>query len=179
MKILDIHPTPNPSAIKFIVDRPLTSASESVSSESSDDPSHPLLREIMKHDRVETAFIHGTWITIRFDSAETKSDRDVLKSVADVIREHDAPKPQTNETAPLESEDPRLMLIRDVIESKVLPYLHSHGGSVEIVGLENDLVLIRYMGACGGCPASTTATLHGIESLLKVEVDPELEVQLV
>ncbi len=34
----------------------------------------------------------------------------------------------------------------------------------------------RYQGACGSCPSSLTGTLMGIESLIRDEIDPEIEI---
>lgn len=43
---------------------------------------------------------------------------------------------------------------------KVRPYLESHGGSVELVGVEEGRVRLRLQGSCDGCPSSA-ATLKG------------------
>lgn len=43
---------------------------------------------------------------------------------------------------------------------KVRPYLESHGGSVEIVGIEEGRVRLRLQGSCNGCPSSS-ATIRG------------------
>jgi len=37
---------------------------------------------------------------------------------------------------------------------------HYHGGSVEFVSLENDILIVRLGGACEGCPLQQ-ATLKG------------------
>ena len=47
--------------------------------------------------------------------------------------------------------------------------------SVHVVGLEGKTLKVHYQGACGSCPSSLTATLSGIEGLVRT-VDPELEV---
>lgn len=43
---------------------------------------------------------------------------------------------------------------------KVRPYLESHGGSVELVGIEEGRVRLRLQGSCNGCPSSS-ATIRG------------------
>jgi Fe-S cluster biogenesis protein NfuA len=50
------------------------------------------------------------------------------------------------------------------------------GGYLEVLGLTDHTLSIRYQGACGSCPSSLTGTLMAIEGMLKQEVDPELEV---
>lgn len=38
---------------------------------------------------------------------------------------------------------------------KVRPYMESHGGNVELIGLENDVARFRLAGACQTCPSSS------------------------
>jgi Fe-S cluster biogenesis protein NfuA len=50
------------------------------------------------------------------------------------------------------------------------------GGYLEVLGLKENTLSIRYQGACGSCPSSLTGTLMAIEGMLKQEIDPDLEV---
>ena len=72
--------------------------------------------------------------------------------------------------------DPMLRDIRMVLESGILPALAADGGGLELVGRHEKQVMIRYVGACGSCPASLTGTLVAIEGMLQKEVDPEIVV---
>ena len=78
--------------------------------------------------------------------------------------------------AAVTSDDPRLLKINEILDEKVRPYLAGDGGYLEIIDLKDHTLTIRYQGACGSCPSSLTGTLMSIESMLKTEVDPELEV---
>jgi len=78
--------------------------------------------------------------------------------------------------AAVTSDDPRLLRINEILDEKVRPALMGDGGYLEIMGLADHTLSIRYQGACGSCPSSLTGTLMAIESMLKQEVDPELEV---
>jgi Fe-S cluster biogenesis protein NfuA len=49
---------------------------------------------------------------------------------------------------------------------KVRPLLHSHGGDVELLGVENGLVRLRLEGSCHGCPSSAMTLKHAIEEAL-------------
>ena len=62
--------------------------------------------------------------------------------------------------------------MRMVLESGILPALAADGGGLELVGRHEKQVMIRYVGACGSCPASLTGTLVAIEGMLQKEVDP-------
>jgi Fe-S cluster biogenesis protein NfuA len=78
--------------------------------------------------------------------------------------------------AAVTSDDPRLLKINEILDEKVRPALMGDGGYLEIIGLSEHTLSIRYQGACGSCPSSLTGTLMAIESMLKQDVDPELEV---
>jgi Fe-S cluster biogenesis protein NfuA len=78
--------------------------------------------------------------------------------------------------AAVTSDDPRLMKINDILDEKVRPALMGDGGYLEVLGLKDHTLSIRYQGACGSCPSSLTGTLMAIEGMLKQEIDPELEV---
>jgi len=56
---------------------------------------------------------------------------------------------------------------------KVRPYLGSHGGSVEIVGITDDTVHLRMAGSCNGCPSSAVTLTYAIERAI-LEVAPEI-----
>ena len=55
--------------------------------------------------------------------------------------------------------------------SKVLdeirPSLQADGGDVELVGIEDNIVKLKLLGHCAGCPMSTMTLKMGIERLLK------------
>jgi Fe-S cluster biogenesis protein NfuA len=78
--------------------------------------------------------------------------------------------------AAVASDDPRLLRINEILDEKVRPALMGDGGYLEIIGLSEHTLSIRYQGACGSCPSSLTGTLMAIESMLRQEVDSELEV---
>ncbi len=55
---------------------------------------------------------------------------------------------------------------------KARPYLHSHGGSVEFLGIEEGRVRLRLQGSCSGCPSSGE-TLRGTLSAAILEAAPD------
>jgi Fe-S cluster biogenesis protein NfuA/nitrite reductase/ring-hydroxylating ferredoxin subunit len=56
----------------------------------------------------------------------------------------------------------------------VRPYLGSHGGDVELVGVDGGVALVRMQGSCEGCPASAmTLKLAIEEAVLKAAPDVE------
>jgi len=57
---------------------------------------------------------------------------------------------------------------------EVRPYLESHGGDVELVGLEDGIVRLRLQGSCSGCPSSTMTLKLAIEDAIH-KAAPDVE----
>lgn len=60
--------------------------------------------------------------------------------------------------------------VERVLEERVRPMLHSHGGEVRLVDVQNGTVLIELQGACAGCPSADLSTRGFIEDTLKANV---------
>ena len=67
-------------------------------------------------------------------------------------------------------------LAERVVEAldSVRPYMESHGGNVELLGIEDGIARIRLEGSCDGCPASASTLELAIKSALD-EAAPDLE----
>ncbi len=57
---------------------------------------------------------------------------------------------------------------------EVRPYLKSHGGNVELLGVRDGVALVRLQGSCNGCPSSTMTLKLAIEEAVR-KAAPELE----
>lgn len=68
--------------------------------------------------------------------------------------------------------------VEEVLD-KLRPFLQRDGGDVELVDVEDGVVKLRLMGACGSCPSSTITLKAGIERALFEEVPGIKEVQQV
>jgi Fe-S cluster biogenesis protein NfuA/nitrite reductase/ring-hydroxylating ferredoxin subunit len=49
---------------------------------------------------------------------------------------------------------------------EVRPYLESHGGNVELIGIEEGVVQLRMQGSCSGCPSSAMTLKLAIEDAI-------------
>ncbi len=56
----------------------------------------------------------------------------------------------------------------------VRPYLGSHGGDVELLGVADGVAHLRLGGTCNGCPSSTVTLRNAIEEAV-MRAAPELE----
>ncbi|WP_054958199.1 NifU family protein [Paenibacillus dakarensis] len=68
--------------------------------------------------------------------------------------------------------------VADVLD-KLRPFLQRDGGDVELVDVEDGIVKLKLVGACGSCPSSTITLKAGIERALVEEVEGVQEVMQV
>lgn len=181
-KISDIEETPNPNAVKFILREPVSNGVARQYGSSELAQSDPLAKSLFDVGHVVSVFYMDNMITVEKDE---ESDWDeLLPTLAVPIRAADAVSGAAaaaaaavgGPIAALTNDDPRLLRINEILDEKVRPALMGDGGYLEILGLKENTLSIRYQGACGSCPSSLTGTLMAIEGMLKQEVDPELEV---
>jgi Fe-S cluster biogenesis protein NfuA len=183
-KISDIQETPNPNAVKFILKEPVTSGVARQFDAADKAADDPLAKALFDTGRVVSVFYMDNMVTVEKDN---EGDWDeLLPELAVPIRA--AESATTAHTAGADapaiggalgavlSDDPRLIQINEILDEKVRPALMSDGGYLEVLGIKNNTLSIRYQGACGSCPSSLTGTLMAIEGMIKQEVDPELEV---
>src|ERR1051325_10081104 len=178
-KISDIEETPNPNAVKFILREPVSNgvARQYGSADLAENDS--LAKSLFDVGNVVSVFYMDRMITVEKDD---EGDWDeLLPALAVPIRAAAAVNGAAaaavgGSIAAVASDDPRLLRINEILDEKVRPALMGDGGYLEIMGLSDHTLSIRYQGACGSCPSSLTGTLMAIESMLRQEVDPELEV---
>jgi Fe-S cluster biogenesis protein NfuA len=180
-KINDIQETPNPNAVKFILREPVTNGVGRQFASNDQAQSDPLAKSLFDIGNVVSVFYMDNMITV--EKEDTADWDELLPTLAVPIRASQSVAPSGNGAAAVggaiaavTSDDPRLLKINEILDEKVRPYLMGDGGYLEIIDLKDHTLSIRYQGACGSCPSSLTGTLMAIESMLKTEVDPELEV---
>lgn len=180
-KISDIEETPNPNAVKFILREAVSNGVARQYGAADLAENDPLAKSLFDVGHVVSVFYMDKMITVEKDD---EGDWDeLLPALAVPIRAAEAVNGGAaaaaavgGPIAAVASDDPRLLKINEILDEKVRPALMGDGGYLEIMGLSDHTLSIRYQGACGSCPSSLTGTLMAIESMLKQEVDPELEV---
>lgn len=177
-----IQGTPNPNALKFVVNTPVKTSGNVTYRNAEECHKNPLARKIFSIPHVAEVYFFDNYITVTQDGS---ADWDVLEekvkiTILDEIASHD-PNFESEEsvkknTLPLT--DPELIKIDAIINKNVRPYLQMDGGDLQLVALEGNVLKINYQGACGSCPSSAMGTLKAIENLLHDEYNPEITVEL-
>jgi Fe-S cluster biogenesis protein NfuA len=67
--------------------------------------------------------------------------------------------------------------IAEAVES-VRPFLASHGGDVEILGVDEGIARLRLQGSCNGCPASASTLEHALKEAIDEAAPDLLELQV-
>lgn len=187
MKIAEIEYTPNPNAVKFILKESLTPMGTHGEFHSPEDAETvPLAKAIFGIPNVISLYYTDKWLTVTQNGEANWHE--LMREIAKPIRELDPESASLGDSVIARQgavdeefggvglDDERIPMIREILEDEVMPFLQGDGGGLEIKGLVDNQLLIRYQGACGTCPASSTGTLLAIENLVQMEVDPELVV---
>ena len=58
--------------------------------------------------------------------------------------------------------------------SEIRPYLLTDGGDISLVSVEEDVVQVRFHGACTGCSVNQMTLKSGVEMTIKKHA-PEIE----
>ena len=190
MKVTSIQPTPNPNAFKFLVDRPLAKSGQTLAYSKPEQAQRDVLAQGMfAIPGVETLFFCDNFVTV---SMTAHADwRTVASQVKHLLESH-IPDPSISTdaaTGPTHAEDPlatipkggdpeMLARINSLLDDRVRPALAGDGGGLQVMGMEGKTIYIKYQGACGSCPSSTSGTLMAIQNLLQAEIDEELVVTM-
>jgi NFU1 iron-sulfur cluster scaffold homolog, mitochondrial len=181
-KINDIEETPNPNAVKFILREAVSNGVARSFSSAHLAENDPLAKSLFDVGNVVSIFYMDRMITVeKTDEADWD---ELLPTLAVPIRAAEAVNGSAaaaaaavgGPIAAVTSDDPRLLKINEILDERVRPALMGDGGYLEVLGLADHTLSIRYQGACGSCPSSLTGTLMAIEGMLKQEVDPDMEV---
>ena len=175
--------TPNPSTLKFVVNRPLFPNDYYEFESKEEAVNAPLAEELFNLDHVETVFISNNFVTI------TKSDDtlwvEMMPVVKNFLRDYlteekavfnaDFKKTGRKPTNEIGDGDSDLEVrIKGVLEKYVKPAVEMDGGAISFVSFEGGRLTLALQGSCSGCPSSTVTLKQGIENLMKRMV-PEVE----
>lgn len=177
-----VLPTPNPNALKFIMNRPVKTQGKATFSKPSEAEHVRLARDLFDVEGVRQLHFFENVVTVTF-ADDADADTDTLRlEAASVLRSrlpaHDPGFLMEDERRKADRSNlpPEIQQIEEILDSTVRTYLQGDGGDIEVVSLKNHVLEVRYQGACGTCPSSTSATMDAIQGILRDQFDPELEI---
>ncbi len=179
LMVEDVDLTPNPHALKFILNERLLNAETRHFANKAEAANDPLAKGVFEIEGVASVFYMDRFVTI--EKSRNASWGQIQRPFINFLKTFDkASIPEEKEVKPLdENSDEILKQVTTLINERVRPALAGDGGWLEIVGMEGNKIKIRYQGACGSCPSAIGVTLDAIEKMLRRDVNPALEVESV
>lgn len=181
---LMVQSTPNPHALKFVVNTPVKAAGNSTYKNAGECEHNPLARAVFDLDpHVKEVYFFDNYITVTQDgAADWPALEEKIKAVLlDKIKDHDpgfsTPQPKRPEGG-MAAQTPEMTRINSILDQTVRPYLQMDGGDIQLVDYTNNVLRVFYEGACGSCPSGTFGTLKAIENILREQFNPDIVVEL-
>ncbi|MDO9182361.1 MAG: NifU family protein [Bacteriovorax sp.] len=178
---IDIQPTPNPNALKFILNTPVKNVGNSTYKSPTECKDNQLALEIFKVRGVDQLHFFENVIAVTKFSYEDWDS--VEANIMSVLKEfmpthnpdYNEPNPEADRRNAL---SPELQQIEAILDKTIRPGLQGDGGDIQALTYQDNILMVKYQGACGTCPSSTTGTLEAIKSILRDELNPEIEVYI-
>jgi len=174
--VADVDLTPNPNALKFILNERLLKYETRQFHNSEEAKDDPLAKGIFEIAGVVSVFYMDKFVTI--EKSKDANWGQIQKPFINFLKAFDKELiPAENELQPLdENSDELLKQINELLDNRVRPALAGDGGGLQVMGIDGYTVKIHYQGACGSCPTAISGTLMAIEGLLKRDIHPAIEV---
>ena len=178
---IDIQPTPNPNALKFILNIPVKMEGNSTYKSPSECGDNHLALELFKVRGIDQLHFFENVIAItKFSYEDWNSvETGVMKTLKEFMPTHNPdyndPNPEADRRKNL---SPELQQIEVILDKTIRPGLQGDGGDIQALTYQDNILMVKYQGACGTCPSSTTGTLEAIKAILRDELNPEIEVYI-
>lgn len=178
----DIQPTPNPNALKFILNMPVKNIGNSTYRSPSECGENRLALELFKVRGIDQLHFFENVIAITkfsyedWDSLEVNVSKVLKEQIPLHNPDYNDPNPEAERRNNL---SPELQKIEDILDKTIRPGLQGDGGDIQALTYQDNILMVKYQGACGTCPSSTTGTLEAIKAILRDELNPEIEVYIV
>jgi NFU1 iron-sulfur cluster scaffold homolog, mitochondrial len=178
---ITIQPTPNPNALKFILDKDVKSEGKVSFKTPQECKEVPLAAALFDLRGVDQIHFFQNVITISkfsfedWDSLEPAVQTCIESFIDDHNPDFKVFDPEEERRSSL---SPELRKIEDILDKRIRPGLQGDGGDLAVKDYKDNVLIVKYQGACGTCPSSTTGTLEAIRSILREEVSQDIEVYL-
>lgn len=175
-----VQPTPNPNALKFVVNVPVKNEGKATFSRPSEATGVRLAADLFMIEGVRQLHFFENVVTVTYaDDADVDTLRlEVTSLLQTRLPVHDPGFLVEEERKKVDRSNlsPEVQRIEQILDETVRMHLQGDGGDIEVVALKGHTLEVRFQGACGGCPSSMSGTLDAIQGILREQFDPELEI---
>ena len=182
---LMIQSTPNPNALKFVLNIPVKTEGNFTYKKGDDIATNPLAHDIFGLSNfIKEVYFFDNYITVTQDGTADWDELEgkIRATILEKIKDHDPnfkiPEPKKATLVETANDNPQIAKINEILDQTVRPALQMDGGDIKIVGYDNNVVKVFYQGACGSCPSSSMGTMQAIENILKDQFNPAVTVEL-
>lgn len=172
--------TPNPSTMKYVVNRPLLIDNSVEYSDVSQTKSSPLAAALFQFPFIKVVYIKNNfvtvtkvpvieWIEIMHELRQFILDFFLEGKVAVTELPPPAEKKESKSIVhetPLNPTEAETKII-EILDEYIKPAVEQDGGEISFKSFEEGVVSVVLRGSCSGCPSSTLTLKAGIEQLLK------------
>jgi Fe-S cluster biogenesis protein NfuA len=175
-----VQATPNPNAAKFVLNAPVKSEGKATFARPSEALGVRLAEALFQIDGIRQLHFFENSVTVTYaDDVDFDTLRLEVQSVLQSrMPLHDPAFQVEEERRQIDRSKlpPEIQKIEEILDKTVRMYLQGDGGDIEVVALNGHQLEVRYQGACGTCPSSTSATLEAIQGILQEQFDPQIEI---
>ena len=178
---IDIQPTPTPNALKFILNIPVKLEGNSTYKSPSECGENALALELFRVRGIDQLhFFENVIAVTKFSYEDWGSvETGVMKTLKEFMPTHNPnyndPNPEADRRKNL---SPELQQIEHILDKTIRPGLQADGGDIQALTYQDNILMVKYQGACGTCPSSATGTLEAIKAILRDDMNPEIEVYI-
>lgn len=172
--------TPNPSTMKYVVNRPLLIDNSVEYSDVSQTKSSPLAAALFQFPFIKGVYIKNNFVTVtKVPVIEwIEIMHELRQFILDFFLEGkvavtELPPPAEKKEAksivhetPLNPTEAETKII-EILDEYIKPAVEQDGGEISFKSFEEGVVSVVLRGSCSGCPSSTLTLKAGIEQLLK------------
>ncbi len=198
-RVEHVTQTPNPDAVQFVLNESVISQGTKSFTSAEQAKGDPLGEALFNIFGIENVYLNENFATV--NKSPIRGWNNMIDEIKQALETHlthydsgDETKISGQEQAvELDEEiteitpdtffqlqeETKFKIIDALFEQSIRPALAADGGGLTLQGLKGNVIQIEYQGACGTCPSSRTGTLQYIETMLKENLHPDLEIQAI
>merc|ERR1712137_127240 len=163
--------TPNHDSLQFLPGQPVLEDGTAEFRNYKEAQKSPLARNLFRIEGVKNVFYGPDFISVNKDP---ESEWALLKPQVfrEIMEHYSSGEELISDQAALtdvgikEDDSEVVQQIKEIIDTRVRPYVQSDGGEITFMGFEEGVVLLKLSGARSGCPSSSVTLKHGVEKVL-------------
>lgn len=189
--VVATEPTPNPAAFKFNLNGRAIAHGARAFNDDIEAEGDPFAETMFSFGVVDALLIQDRFVSVTLTSAdewELLIDP-IIQTIEESLIYYDDTEEAGEKKKTILDEvdlkdfdsfsDPvKAEVIDAFMDENIRPLLAADGGNVLVEDLEDNVLRIRYQGACGSCSKAESGTLTAIQSILQKNISPNLTVHI-